>query len=161
MIKPDQKSGQITTLEDLLRLKRTEKPDAAFWHDFERGMRKKQLAAIVEPRPWWLGLALLKHRLGAFGLPLSATAAAMLAVVVLRVAPDAGFNSGASTSSPEPVALANRPLSPVSTKAEALRVAEGVEKPNLPVVSAPVNAVPDRAPVAIVAAIENLPAASR
>lgn len=72
------------SLEMLLRVKRAERPDAAFWNDFERGFRQKQLAAIIEPRPWWLGLAIFGRRLAPLGLPASAGAAALLAVMVLR-----------------------------------------------------------------------------
>lgn len=72
------------TLEALLRLKREERPDDAFWADFQRGLEQKQLAAIVEPRPWWMGLAVLGRRFGALGLPVSASAAALLAIMVVR-----------------------------------------------------------------------------
>ena len=94
------------TLEDLLRAKRSEKPDAAFWQDFERGLRQKQLAAIIEPRPWWLGLSLLSRKIGPLGMPISAGAAALLALVVMRVSPVGGLTQAVSLSSPEPVAVA-------------------------------------------------------
>jgi len=48
---PDPK--QRPTLEDLLRLKRAEAPSEQFWTRFELELREKQLAAIVEKRPWW------------------------------------------------------------------------------------------------------------
>ncbi len=41
------------SLEDLLRLKRAERPPEGFWADFERGLREKQLAALLPRRPWW------------------------------------------------------------------------------------------------------------
>ena len=41
------------SLEDLLRLKRAERPPAEFWQDFDRQLRAKQLAALVQSRPWW------------------------------------------------------------------------------------------------------------
>lgn len=44
------------SLEDLLRLKRAERPPAEFWNEFDRQLRAKQLAALVEKRPWWHGL---------------------------------------------------------------------------------------------------------
>ena len=72
------------TLEALLRLKRAERPDEAFWEEFDRGLRQKQLAAIIEPKPWWLGLALVGRKFAHLGLPISAGAAALLAVAVLR-----------------------------------------------------------------------------
>jgi len=43
------------TIEDLLRLKRAERPPREFWERFESEIRAKQLAAIMERRPWWDG----------------------------------------------------------------------------------------------------------
>lgn len=83
------------SLEDLLRLKRAERPDEAFWSDFDRGMRQKQLAAIIEPRPWWLGMSLWWRKASPVALPLAAGAAAALAVMVMR--DDPGASDFAST----------------------------------------------------------------
>jgi hypothetical protein len=41
------------TVENLLRLKRSERPPAEFWTSFEAEIRVKQLSAIVSRRPWW------------------------------------------------------------------------------------------------------------
>lgn len=41
------------TLEDLLQLKRAERPSAEFWPEFEQELRAKQLAAIVQTRSSW------------------------------------------------------------------------------------------------------------
>jgi hypothetical protein len=41
------------TVEDLLRLKRAERPKPDFWAAFEAEIRVKQLSAIVSKRPWW------------------------------------------------------------------------------------------------------------
>jgi hypothetical protein len=54
-------------LENLLRLKRAEVPSSEFWTRFERELREKQLAAIVEKRPWWCAfprsyVLFLRHR---------------------------------------------------------------------------------------------------
>jgi hypothetical protein len=68
-----QQSGKVT-LEDLLRLKRAERPPAEFWAEFDRTLHAKQLAAIVEKRPWWRR----QHTwlsAGRWSLPLSAAAA--------------------------------------------------------------------------------------
>ncbi len=46
-------SQRPVALEDLLRLKRAERPPEAFWADFDRGLREKQLAALLPSRPWW------------------------------------------------------------------------------------------------------------
>ncbi len=66
------------TLQDLLRVKRAEQPSPQFWADFDRELRVKQLAAMVEKRPWWCSFPrahafLLRQR-----LPLAAAAAAVV-----------------------------------------------------------------------------------
>ena len=72
------------TLEDLLRVKRAEQPPAEFWTDFERGMRAKQLAAIVEPRPWWAPFIRVGARISRFQLPVGATAILAITLFTLR-----------------------------------------------------------------------------
>ena len=47
---------RTVTIDDLLKLKRAEAPAPDFWPQFERELREKQLAAIVEKRPWWCAL---------------------------------------------------------------------------------------------------------
>lgn len=61
------------TLEDLLRLKKAERPSSEFWTRFERDLRQKQLAALLERRPWWQTLPLRFSRSRVL-LPLGATA---------------------------------------------------------------------------------------
>ncbi len=71
------------TLEDLLRVKRAEQPPPEFWTEFERGLRTKQLAAIVEPRPWWAPLIRIGARVSRYQVPVGATA--ILAVTLLAI----------------------------------------------------------------------------
>jgi len=73
------------TLEDLLQLKRAERPSAEFWPEFERTLRAKQLAAIVESRPWWRNWTFRKT-LVRVGMPLGATAAVAMTLSSFRVA---------------------------------------------------------------------------
>jgi hypothetical protein len=40
------------TLEQLLRLKRAERPEAEFWTDWEQELRRRQLASLVKTRSW-------------------------------------------------------------------------------------------------------------
>ncbi|MEO7600304.1 MAG: hypothetical protein ABIV50_15325, partial [Opitutus sp.] len=54
------------SVEDLLRVKRAEQPPVEFWADFERDLRAKQLAAIVEPRRWWAPLIKFGSRVSHF-----------------------------------------------------------------------------------------------
>lgn len=74
-------------LEDLLRLKRMERPQEDFWADFDRQLRAKQLSALVEKRPWWHGL-IAPHAfsvLRRYHLPLGATAALAVGFAAIRI----------------------------------------------------------------------------
>jgi len=73
------------TLEDLLQLKRAERPSAEFWPEFERTLRAKQLAAIVETRPWWRSWTARKA-LVRVCVPLGATALVAMSMSSFRVA---------------------------------------------------------------------------
>ncbi|RXK55036.1 hypothetical protein ESB00_03810 [Oleiharenicola lentus] len=70
------------TLEEVLRLKRAERPSQDFWSGFERELRQKQLTALVEKRRWWHGLPLITTR--RIYLPVGATAAVAFALVAVR-----------------------------------------------------------------------------
>jgi hypothetical protein len=114
------------TLEDLLRLKRAERPADEFWAEFERVLVQKQLAAIIEPKPWWLGFNLFTRRLASFSLPLGLGAAALLLGLVWQTV---GFNGLMPMPVvPERVIAGNEP-SPDLILAESSRV--GAEKPTL------------------------------
>lgn len=76
MMPPDRKSP--VTLEDLLRLKRAERPSPEFWVQFERELRAKQLAAIVAKRPWWASYARVFGGLARHPVPIGATVALAL-----------------------------------------------------------------------------------
>ena len=58
MMTPETKESGKVSLEELLRLKRAERPAPEFWQRFEQDLRTKQLAAIIEKRPWWVSLRL-------------------------------------------------------------------------------------------------------
>lgn len=74
-------SKRPVTVEDLLQLKRAERPSVEFWGNFDRELRAKQLAALVEKRPWWRSLPQLLAGTSRYALPLGATA--ILAVTLL------------------------------------------------------------------------------
>ncbi len=71
------------TLEDLLRVKRAERPPPEFWAEFEREMRLKQLAAIVEPRPWWAPFIRVGARFARYQVPVGAAAILALSFVTI------------------------------------------------------------------------------
>lgn len=73
------------TLEEVLRLKRAERPESAFWAQFEQQLRAKQLAAIVERRPWWhLDFSRFSAGVAKLRVPLGATAVIALSIVTVR-----------------------------------------------------------------------------
>jgi hypothetical protein len=42
------------SVEQLLQLKRSERPAPSFWEDFDRELRRRQLACIVAGQPWYV-----------------------------------------------------------------------------------------------------------
>lgn len=129
-------SKRKVTVEDLLRLKRAERPPAAFWATFEAEIRAKQLSAIVNKRPWWHGLSRAAAVVSRYQLPFGAAAA--LAVTwagvhyysaspsgVIRVqgaAPEAPVAAAAPSraAAPAPVVLAE----PAARRETAASVAQ-------------------------------------
>jgi hypothetical protein len=43
-------------VEDLLRLKRAERPDEAFWNNFDRELHQRMLQTLVKKDPWYIQL---------------------------------------------------------------------------------------------------------
>ncbi len=80
----NQEHRRPVSLEDLLRLKRAERPPVEFWNEFDRELRAKQLAALVEKRPWWRTLPDAFGSLSRYHLPLGATAILALTVLTVR-----------------------------------------------------------------------------
>ena len=72
------------TVEDLLKLKRLERPAADFWVNFERELRQKQLSALVEKRAWWHEIPQIFAR--RVYLPIGATAILAFTLVSVRYA---------------------------------------------------------------------------
>jgi hypothetical protein len=73
------------SLEDLLRLKRIERPPTEFWAQFDQQLRAKQLAALVEKRPWWHDIhQTFLAQLRRYQLPLGAAAALVVTFAVMR-----------------------------------------------------------------------------
>ena len=72
-------------LEDLLRLKRGERPDDAFWNTFDRELHQRMLQTLVKKDPWYVQLMR-----GVSGRIAQTTAvgaaAAFLAMMVVRPA---------------------------------------------------------------------------
>jgi hypothetical protein len=77
-------SKRPVSIEDLLRLKRAERPAPEFWGEFDRQLRAKQLAALVAKRPWWHSLPRVLPRFSRYHLAFGASAALAVTFVVLR-----------------------------------------------------------------------------
>src|SRR3954469_21342605 len=69
-------------VEDLLHLKRAERPDADFWTKLGRELRQKQLTALMEKRPWWQELPQFLARRAY--LPVGATAILAFTLVSVK-----------------------------------------------------------------------------
>ena len=81
--RPSDPQGKVT-LEDLLRLKRAERPPPEFWTQFERDLRQKQLAALVVRKSWWLELSAAYSRFGRMRVPVGAAAVLALSLFTVR-----------------------------------------------------------------------------
>jgi len=111
--------NQSVTIDDLLKLKRAEAPPQEFWAQFERDLREKQLAAIVEKRPWWCAIPALYVFVVRRRLPLAAGASAlMIGLVGFNVyygsraseeysSPDLQLASASSSAAEQPAASAS------------------------------------------------------
>ncbi len=82
-MRQDPNRPQIS-LEQLFSVKRAERPQPAFWQQFEREMRIKQLAAIVEPRPWWAPFIRIGSRIAKYQVPVGAAAILTLTLMTVR-----------------------------------------------------------------------------
>lgn len=114
MPQPDQRPK--VTVEDLLHLKRAERPAAEFWTGFERELRQKQLTALLEKRPWWQTLPQLITR--RVYLPVGATAILAFTLVSVKYYAPAQLAQVAAPAANSPVATdhtAASTLAPVSS----------------------------------------------
>ena len=139
------------TLEDLLRLKRAERPSPEFWNRFEVELRQKQLAALIDRRPWWQTFPryLAKPRMF---LPLGATA--VLALTLLS----ANYFKPASVTPPDN--LSSVP-SALSTSSSTAMVADATPEIPATMITSPLAVLPefetDATVVASVSLSEQLP----
>jgi hypothetical protein len=110
---PNDQQTEVT-VEDLLRLKRAERPSEEFWGEFDRGLHQRMLQTLVKKAPWYeqvmLGLT------GRFARS-SAIAAAAVLVALLLVRPS--FLS----SAPAGQSVANRAAAMPDVAAPVVAVA--------------------------------------
>jgi hypothetical protein len=110
-----QDTNRKITVEDLLSLKRAERPPAEFWASFEAEMRAKQLAAIIGKRSWRDALPRIFTTATRYHLPFGAVAALALtwagihysgdSMEPVRQAPSAAARPSARPSVPASAAV--------------------------------------------------------
>ena len=126
------------TLEDLLRLKRAERPPPEFWAGFEAELRQRQLAALVERKSWWRE-AVTFARLRRLRVPFGALAVLGLTLLAMhRYTPPPG--SGArpiEAPAPGPAVAATVPAAPARAEVVAVAPPVGVPAPVPALVAAP------------------------
>ena len=88
---PQERQAEIN-LEDLLRLKRSERPSDQFWNEFDQELHQRMLQTLVKKDPWYLQLMR-----GFSGRILQNTALAAAAVVVGMVLVRPAFQPMASS----------------------------------------------------------------
>ncbi len=123
---PESQPPHRPTLEDLLRFKQAERPSPEFWAEFDRGLRRKQLAALVKQPKGWARVRPVLWR-GVRWAAVPATAAAAVALVVTQV-------SISTVSQEAPLEVASRKV-----------VAESL--PTAPLTEAPASVAPEVAAV--------------
>jgi len=131
------------TVEDLLHLKRAERPPQEFWARFESEMRAKQLAAIVVKRPWWDGAYRLFSAAGRLRLPLGAAAAVALAWAGVHYAggpSPAGRASRPVAGEPRAVARAEATVAPAAARVDRAREESAAAAPEAALAREPVVA---------------------
>jgi hypothetical protein len=152
---------QKITVEDLIRLKRAERPPAEFWTTFEAQIRSKQLSAIVSKRPWWDSFSRVFAIVNRHQLSFGSAAAIALAFAGFRYVgghPEAAGGPQATAAKPAAVAtvaaapapLAARVVKAALPREETEVVAEEAAPAPAPVVTATASHI-TQAPVTAVA----------
>jgi hypothetical protein len=111
-------------VEDLLRLKRAERPDAAFWDTFDRQLHQRMLQTLVKKDPWYAQV--LRGATGRIAQTTAVgAAAAFLALLVVRPAfiDSLQATPGALSESSESAPLAQNADQPTSSHVAPVEVA--------------------------------------
>ena len=138
---PNLETRSKVTVEDLVRLKRAERPAPGFWDNFERELRQKQLTALLEKRPWWQTLPQVFSRRAY--LPIGATAILAFTVVSLKYHAPTPIVQAPSVTATAPV-VASTLAADVSAAANitAPVSSAGIEHQELAPLPAPTAAAP-------------------
>ena len=143
---------QRPTLEALLQLKRAERPAPEFWEKFDRELRQKQLAALVQERRWWQRLDLGLPR-WAYA-PAGAAAALALSIVSVRMVMPVAEAPVPVTVQRNVASNVAAPLPPVATNLTGNEAASAAVTTADPAVSAAPVAAQDAPPATTAESIE-------
>jgi len=123
---PPERQADIN-LEDLLRLKRSERPSDQFWNEFDSELHQRMLQTLVKKDPWYLQVIRVFS-----GRILQSAAVAAAAVLVAMIVVRPAFRSSVLPTS---VADAQAPAfdvlgAPVEVAMTELTLAEATSLPN-------------------------------
>lgn len=79
MLDERKRGKDSVTLEQLLQLKRSERPDRGFWEEFDREFQRRRLASLVTAEPWYFGAWRVVMVVLRRSAPVGAAAAALAA----------------------------------------------------------------------------------
>ena len=143
---PEKNPHEKVTLEDLLNLKRAERPPDEFWANFQQEFHVRQRQAAVEPKRWWFVLPRVFAGLSRYQMPMGAAAVLAVTFLSFREYREPGFEvaySAPVTSSAivEPVATSlDEAFEAMTDVAASIEIAESA------VVTSPGN-VDDEVPL--------------
>ena len=106
---PEKNEKPKISLEDLLALKRAERPPAEFWDSFQREFHVRQRAAAIEPKRWWFVLPRVFAGMARYQMPMGAAAVLAVTFLSFREYSEPGFEV-AYTASPMVAAVEMAPV---------------------------------------------------
>lgn len=147
---PENNKKPKISLEDLLALKRAERPPEEFWDNFQHEFHVRQRAAAIEPKRWWFVLPRVFAGMARYQMPMGAAAVLAVTFLSFREYSEPGFEV-AYTAAPLVAAIEATPV--VETPTSETDVLPAESQPPLVVTSdRPTEAVakaPSSSPVAI------------
>jgi hypothetical protein len=110
------------SIENLLQLKRAERPPAEFWNEFDKELRAKQLVAIMERRPWWASWQRILPGVVRHPVPTGAAAALILSFLGFQHLHSSAARVGVSapaSGQKAPAAATERSAAPAAVEVAA------------------------------------------
>jgi hypothetical protein len=139
MAEPKHTDDRRVPLEQLIQLKRSERPPASFWEDFDREFHRRQLVALVSIEPWHRraarAVAMVARRIAPVAAGTAAVAFAVLALLRVDLSNRTNGTAAASVAMadlegkvvllPEEAILASTALAPAPEALPAVEAFQG------------------------------------